>query len=110
MSPAKGRATRREPFAARVLSLVRRIPPGRVATYGDIAAMAGRPRAARAVGNIMRGCSRPDIPCHRVIAAGGRLGGYGGRELLKRALLAAEGVTIAGSRVRELARVRWRKP
>src|SRR5580704_7651243 len=98
------------PFSARVLSLVRRIPPGRVATYGDVAAMAGRPRAARAVGNIMRGCSRPDIPCHRVIAAGGRLGGYGGRELLKRALLAAEGVTIAGSRVRELARVRWRRP
>jgi O-6-methylguanine DNA methyltransferase len=101
---------RTEPFAARVLSLVRRIPPGRVATYGDVAAMAGRPRAARAVGNIMRACSRPDIPCHRVIAAGGRLGGYGGRELMKRALLAAEGVTIAGSRVRELARVRWRKP
>jgi O-6-methylguanine DNA methyltransferase len=95
-------------FSRRVLSVVRRIPPGRVATYGDVAALAGRPRAARAVGNVMRGCGRPDVPCHRVIAAGGRLGGYGGSELLKRALLVAEGVPIAGSRVRELERVRWR--
>ena len=94
-------------FTARVLSVVRRIPPGRVATYGDVARRAGRPRAARAVGNIMRGCGRPDVPCHRVIAAGGRLGGYGGREMMKRALLAAEGITVSGSRVRELDRVRW---
>jgi O-6-methylguanine DNA methyltransferase len=97
-------------FAMRVLSVVRRIPPGRVATYGDVAALAGRPRAARAVGNIMRGCGRPDVPCHRVIAAGGRLGGYGGNEFLKRSLLAAEGITVAGARVRELDRVRWTPP
>jgi O-6-methylguanine DNA methyltransferase len=96
------------PFTDRVLSVVRRIPPGRVATYGDVAAMAGRPRAARAVGNIMRTCRKPGIPCHRVIAAGGRLGGYGGSEMMKRALLAAEGVTVSGSRVRELSRVAWR--
>lgn len=89
----------KDEFTFRVLSVVRRIPPGRVATYGDVAALAGRPRAARAVGNIMRGCRRPDVPCHRVIAAGGRLGGYGGRELLKRALLLAEGIAIVGTRV-----------
>ena len=94
-------------FTARVLSIVRRIPPGRVATYGDVARRAGRPRAARAVGNIMRACGRPDMPCHRVIAAGGRLGGYGGRETMKRALLAAEGITVSGSRVRQLDQVRW---
>ena len=86
-------------FTARVLSVVRRIPPGRVATYGDVAALAGRPRAARAVGNIMRDCGRADVPCHRVIAAGGRLGGYGGNEALKRALLVAEGVAVRGARV-----------
>jgi O-6-methylguanine DNA methyltransferase len=89
----------KDQFTVRVLSIVRRIPPGRVATYGDVAALAGRPRAARAVGNIMRGCNRPDVPCHRVIAAGGRLGGYGGRELLKRALLLAEGISTVGTRV-----------
>lgn len=89
------------------MTVVRRIPVGRVATYGDVAALAGQPRAARAVGNIMRDCRRPDVPCHRVIAAGGRLGGYGGSEALKRALLAAEGVVVSGSRVRELDRVTW---
>jgi O-6-methylguanine DNA methyltransferase len=95
-------------FSDRVLSAVRRIPPGHVASYGEIAALAGRPRAARAVGNIMKGCGRPDVPCHRVIAAGGRLGGYGGSEALKRSLLAAEGIIVSGSRVRNLDQVSWR--
>ena len=90
-----------------MLAVVARIPPGRVATYGDVAALAGSPRAARAVGNIMRTARRPGLPCHRVIAAGGRIGGYGGHELLKRSLLAAEGVPVAGWRVRDLGRVRW---
>ena len=102
------KATRSDPFSQRVLWVVRRIPPGRVATYGEVAALAGKPRAARAVGNVMRGCGRPDVPCHRVIAAGGRLGGYGGSEALKRSLLVAEGVVVSGGRVRELERVRWK--
>jgi len=97
----------RSDFSARVLNLVRRIPSGRVATYGDIARLAGHPGAARAVGNVMRTAKRPDVPYHRVIAAGGRLGGYGGREVLKRALLVAEGVTVIGMRVRSLSRFRW---
>jgi len=100
-------ANRGSDFTARVLTTVRRIPPGRVATYGDVAALAGKPRAARAVGNIMREGRRPDVPCHRVIAAGGRLGGYGGSEVLKRSLLIAEGVPVSGTRVRELDRIRW---
>lgn len=86
-------------FAARVLRVVRRIPAGRVSTYGDVAEMAGRPRAARAVGNIMRDCHRSDVPCHRVVASGGKLGGYGGREVMKRSLLAAEGVVMRGQRI-----------
>src|SRR5262245_36550800 len=97
----------RRDFTARVLSAVRRIPPGRVATYGDIAALAGRPRAARAVGNIMKGCSGVDVPAHRVIAAGGKLGGYGGNLAMKRALLQAEGVVVQNARVK-LERFRWR--
>jgi methylated-DNA-[protein]-cysteine S-methyltransferase len=56
----------------------------------------------------MRTCKRSDVPCHRVIAAGGRLGGYGASEMMKRALLAAEGITVSGGRVRELSRVSWR--
>ena len=87
-------------FEVRVLSIVRRIPVGHVATYGDVAALAGRPGAARAVGNIMRGCGQPDVPCHRVIAAGGRLGGYGGHEALKRSLLIAEAFASAAAEYR----------
>jgi O-6-methylguanine DNA methyltransferase len=96
-------------FAHRVLSAVRRIPPGRVSTYGDVAAAAGRPRAARAVGNIMRACGARDVPCHRVIAAAGRLGGYGGRLEMKRALLRAEGLLVSGDRVRDFRARRWPK-
>ena len=47
----------------------------------------------------MRECREPGVPCHRVIGAGGTLGGYGGREAMKRALLAAEGVPLRGARV-----------
>lgn len=94
-------------LTSRVLSVVRRIPPGRVASYGDVARLAGRPRAWRAVGNIMRSVGDHDVPCHRVIAAGGRLGGYGGNVPLKRELLKAEGIVVVGARVKEWARVRW---
>jgi O-6-methylguanine DNA methyltransferase len=94
-------------FTARVLAVVRRIPPGRVATYGDVAAMAGRPRASRAVGNIMRGCRDQSVPCQRVVAAGGAIGGYAGNVQLKKALLKAEGLTVVGTRIRGFAKVRW---
>jgi O-6-methylguanine DNA methyltransferase len=94
-------------FARRVLALLRRVPPGRVVTYGDLARLAGRPGAARAVGNIMREAREPGLPYHRVIAAGGRLGGYGGHEGLKQALLRQEGVPVGGGRVRGFTRYRW---
>ena len=93
-------------FARRVISAVRRIPPGRVATYGDIAALAGRPRASRAVGAVMRTSRDPGIPCHRVIAAGGSLGGYSNLQM-KRELLRAEGLEVTPSRVRHFDTVRW---
>ena len=95
-------------FRMRVLAAVRRIPPGRVATYGDIAALAGKPRASRAVGNIMRTCAQPGVPCHRVIAAGGMLGGFGGNLQIKRELLRAEGVEVGMKRIRGFERLRWR--
>jgi O-6-methylguanine DNA methyltransferase len=94
-------------FSFRVLSIVRRIPAGRVATYGDVAEFAGRPGAARAVGNIMRDCRARDVPCHRVVAADGRLGGYGGHPGLKRSLLQAEGITVRGTRIRHFDHCRW---
>ena len=94
-------------FEKKVLAAVRRIPAGRVATYGDIADRAGRPRAWRAVGNIMRECRDPGTPCHRVVGAGGALGGYGGSLQLKRELLRAEGLEVGVARVRMFRDVRW---
>ena len=95
-------------FANRVLSIVKRIPSGQVATYGDVAAAAGQPRAARAVGNIMRACSGIGVPCHRVVAANGMLGGYGGNEGLKRSLLRAEGLIVGTRRIRNFRDRRWK--
>ena len=89
-----------------MLAVVSRIPPGRVATYGDVARLAGKPGAARAVGNVMARANRPGIPYHRVIAAGGMLGGYS-QLALKRALLAAEGLEVTPRRVRDFAWLRW---
>jgi methylated-DNA-[protein]-cysteine S-methyltransferase len=87
-----------------VLDGVRRIPWGRTESYGGVARMIGRPGAARAVGGAVgRNPIGVIIPCHRVIAGDGTLGGYGGdtwgshreRQELKRALLHVEGVAAA---------------
>ena len=86
--------------------MVKRIPVGRVTTYGEVARLAGRPGAARAVGNILREAHQPGLPYHRVIAAGGQLGGYSSLAL-KRSLLAAEGLVVTSRRVRHFADVRW---
>jgi O-6-methylguanine DNA methyltransferase len=90
------------------LAVVSRIPPGRVATYGDVAEMAGVPAAARAVGQLMRSASRPGLPYHRVVAAGGRLGGYGpSGSGLKAALLRAEGIVVRGTKIVDFDRHRY---
>ena len=78
-------------------TLAEGVPWGEVVSYGELAVLSGRPRAARAVGSEMRNNPIPFvIPCHRVVAAGNRIGGYGGGRnavALKRALLAREGVS-----------------
>ena len=94
-------------FRSKVIAAVRRVPPGRVATYGDIAALAGSPRAWRAVGTIMRECRDPGVPCHRVIGSGGGLGGYGRNLQVKRELLRAEGLEVGIASVRRFDDVRW---
>ena len=55
----------------------------------------------------MRACGARDVPCHRVVAAAGRLGGYGGNLELKRALLRAEGILVSGDRIRQFSQKRW---
>lgn len=98
-------------FCNKVYEIVRRIPRGRVATYGQVAALAGSPRAARAVGMCMK--RNPDIPktpCHRVVASDGRLTGYSAGKGIssKRKLLAEEGVSFLGDKV-DLSKSLWRK-
>ena len=88
-----------EGFRKRVLEACARIPYGRTATYGELAAAAGSPRAARAAGSAI--ASNPSlivIPCHRVTPAAGGLGGYSapGGSATKRKLLAMEGVAVSG--------------
>jgi methylated-DNA-[protein]-cysteine S-methyltransferase len=84
-------------FQQRVLRAVARVPRGEVATYAEIARRIDRPRAARAVGQALRRNPIPIvIPCHRVLASDGGLGGYTGRGGVrtKRQLLALEGVEL----------------
>jgi O-6-methylguanine DNA methyltransferase len=63
-------------FADRVNNIVRKIPDGKTMSYKEVAKAAGNPRASRAVGNIMGKNCDPKIPCHRVIRADGKPGGY----------------------------------
>lgn len=88
-------------FAQKVYEVTRQIPRGKVATYGQIAELSGSKKAARAVGRILHSNSNPAlIPCHRVVASDGSLGGYafGGIEK-KKELLLAEGVRFKKDKV-----------
>jgi methylated-DNA-protein-cysteine methyltransferase-like protein len=78
-------------LTARILAVVRALPPGTVATYGEVAAEAGSPGAARAVGRILAQ-GHPDTPWWRVVTAAGRL--VPGLEQVHAELLEAEGVPV----------------
>ena len=79
------------PFSRRVLDELARVPYGEVTTYGTLAAQAGKPRAARAVGTVMNRNPIPIVlPCHRVVGASGSLVGYGGGLERKQTLLELE--------------------
>ena len=92
-----------EGLFARVYALVRQIPRGRVATYGQVAAMLGVPRGARAVGWALRALPEAQaarVPWHRVVGAGGRISPRGGPgPEIQRRRLRAEGVTFRGALV-----------
>lgn len=86
-------------FEAAVYRASLAIPFGEAISYGELAAMAGSPRAARAVGNAMARCPFfPVVPCHRVIRANGSIGGWGADEWVKRWLLEHEGGRAARKR------------
>ena len=82
-------------FSRRVLEELVKVPYGEVTTYGELAARAARPRAARAVGTVMNRNPIPIVlPCHRVVGASGKLVGYGGGLERKEALLKLEGALL----------------
>jgi methylated-DNA-[protein]-cysteine S-methyltransferase len=82
-------------FNRRVLRELARVPFGEVVTYGELAARAARPRAARAVGTVMNRNPLPIVlPCHRVIGASGKLVGYAGGLERKESLLRHEGALL----------------
>jgi len=91
-----------------VYEVTSRIPKGKVATYGQIARLVGKPKAARMVGHYMKiNPHAPRVPCHRVVGAGGTLTGYAlGGVTAKQKLLQKEGVEFVGDRV-NLLKSQW---
>ena len=84
------------PFQKKVWLALTKIPHGETRTYGEVAKSIGSPGAARAVGTACGANPLPIlIPCHRVLAAGGKLGGYSGGLDIKKKLLACEGISLA---------------
>jgi methylated-DNA-protein-cysteine methyltransferase related protein len=110
-----GRAAPAVPkFARAVYALVKEIPRGKVVTYGQVAAILGHPRAARAVGTALSHLPRPLarlVPWQRVINASGRISIRGDvlRPDLQRQLLELEGIAFRGRSV-DLTRYRWAGP
>ena len=89
-------------FREKIYQLTNKIPKGKVATYGQLAEMAGSPGAARAVGMCMKtNPNAPHTPCHRVVASNGSLTGYsaGKGVTTKRQMLIDEGVFFKGNKV-----------
>ena len=96
---------------ARIYEIASLVPEGRVTTYGQLALLAGRPRAARFVGFAMR-CAPDTVPCHRVVNRAGTLAPgdiFGGSEI-QRAMLEAEGVAFLADGRIDMRRCLWPGP
>ena len=87
-------------FSEKVFLVVKKIPRGKVLTYAEVAHLAGKPKAARAVGNILnKNLQLITIPCHRVVRGDGRVGGYIKGEKEKTKILEKEGIRIRRGRI-----------
>ena len=86
-------------FKEKVYKIVRQIPKGRVMAYKRVAKLAGRPKAWRAVGNILNKNRNPNVFCHRVIRSDGKIGGYGQGTKKKINILRREGIIIKRGRI-----------
>lgn len=107
-SPSAADLRSAERFRSRVLSAVRRIPYGKVASYGDIAAMVGFPRSARGVGRVLSQLPQgSDVPWWRVVNHAGNLSIPAMGRPLQRVLLLEEGVSFRSNGSVEMKRFRW---
>jgi len=79
-------------FSQKVLGIVLKIPLRRTMTYKEVAVLAGRPKAYRAVGNILNKNKDSKVPCHRVIRSDGGIGGYNRGKDAKVRILKKEGI------------------
>lgn len=98
-------------FKEKVYEITKQIPQGKVATYGQIARLAGNKKAARAVGMIMKNNPfAPVVPCHRVVGCDGKLTGYSGGEGVKTKMemLEKEGVSFLKKKI-NLEKSLWKK-
>jgi len=96
-------------FPQRVYHILAAIPEGYVTTYGDIAALAGSPRAARQVGGVLKRLPEGSrLPWHRVVNRLGLLSLTGPDFLRQREALVAEGIQVSGTGQVDMARYRWR--
>ncbi|WP_137241164.1 MGMT family protein [Pantoea agglomerans] len=96
-------------FQQRIWQIVAAIPAGRVTTYGDVALLAGSPRAARQVGGVLsRLPEGTTLPWHRVVNRHGTISLQGDRLLRQRDALEAEGIEVSDDGQLDLAAYRWR--
>ena len=90
-----------------VYDLLRKIPPGKVSTYGDLAKAIGNPSASRVIGSILAKNPNPiKVPCHRVVMSDGKLGGYAYGTARKKELLEKEGVFLTNGIIKDFKNVR----
>jgi methylated-DNA-[protein]-cysteine S-methyltransferase len=90
-----------------VYDLLRKIPPGKVSTYGDLAKALGNPSASRVIGSILAKNPNPiKVPCHRVVMSDGKVGGYAYGTARKKDLLEKEGVFITNGIINDFKNVR----
>jgi methylated-DNA-protein-cysteine methyltransferase-like protein len=99
-----------EDFTGRVKQVLKKIPKGKVVTYGQVAAMAGSPRGARQVVRILHSSSRKDkLPWHRVVNSQGKISLQPGSGFeLQKALLEDEGITFGDNDSIDLKRYLWK--
>jgi len=95
-------------FSERCYQVLRTVPSGKVTTYKDIAQALGS-KSYRAVGNAMhKNPYAPQVPCHRVVASDGSIGGFAFGLARKKQLLRREGITICAEKIRDFETVRMK--